>query len=63
MENGHLILAREKNECVLLGDNIQVRVHRILGKRVWLSFVAPKDLPIKREELDCQQGSSGKEAA
>lgn len=63
MDNGHLVLGRELHEGVIIDGGIAVRIHRIMGKRVWLSFVAPKDVRIVREELECHQGDSGKREA
>jgi carbon storage regulator len=46
-----LVLSRKKNEKVIIGDNIEVRVIDVRGDRVKLGFVGPQDVPIHREEV------------
>ena len=46
-----LILAREKDETVMVGDLIEVKVIEIKGGKVLLGFKAPKVVPIHREEI------------
>ncbi|MCP3867756.1 MAG: carbon storage regulator [Gammaproteobacteria bacterium] len=46
-----LTLSRSEGEIVRIGDNIAIVVHRINGKQVKLSFEAPRDVEILREEL------------
>jgi carbon storage regulator len=50
--NGNLVLTRKKGESVIIGDNIEVTVVEIGGEgRVRLSFNAPSDISIHREEV------------
>jgi carbon storage regulator len=46
-----LVLSRKKNEKVIIGDNIEVRVIDVRGDRVKLGFIGPADVPIHREEV------------
>jgi len=46
-----LVLSRKKNEKVIIGDNIEVRVIDVRGDRVKLGFIGPQDVPIHREEI------------
>lgn len=46
-----LVLSRKKNEKVIIGENIEVRVIDVRGDRVKLGFVGPADVPIHREEI------------
>jgi carbon storage regulator len=46
-----LVLSRKKNEKVIIGENIEVRVIDVRGDRVKLGFVGPPDVPIHREEV------------
>lgn len=46
-----LVLSRKKNEKVIIGENIEVRVIDVRGDRVKLGFVGPADVPIHREEV------------
>lgn len=46
-----LVLSRRLNECVMIGDNIIVRVVDIRGETVRLAIEAPKEVAIHREEV------------
>ena len=46
-----LILSRREGESVMIGDHIEVRVSRIENDVVRLGIVAPRDLPVFREEI------------
>lgn len=46
-----LVLSRKVGESIQIGDNIFVSVVEVKGGRVRLSFDAPKDVKIIREEL------------
>ena len=46
-----LVLSRRRDEVVLIGDNIRVRVVDIRGDKVRLGFDAPDDVRIDREEV------------
>ena len=46
-----LILKRKKNESVVIGDSIEVKITDIQGDSVKLGITAPKDVSIFREEL------------
>lgn len=45
-----LVLTRKQNECILIGE-VQVKVVSIARGRVKLGIVAPKDVPVFREEI------------
>jgi carbon storage regulator len=46
-----LVLSRKPNESIVIGDNIQITVVEIRGDKVRLGIVAPKDVPVHREEV------------
>jgi carbon storage regulator len=46
-----LVLSRKKNESVVIGGNITVTVVEIRDGKVRLGIVAPKDVPVHREEV------------
>jgi carbon storage regulator len=46
-----LVLSRKKEESIIIGDNIQVTVVEIRGDKVRLGIVAPRDVPVHREEI------------
>ncbi len=46
-----LVLSRKKNESVVINNNIVITVIEIRGDKVRLGIVAPKDVPVHREEV------------
>jgi carbon storage regulator len=46
-----LVLSRDINEVVMIGDTIQVIVLNINANTVSLGFQAPRSIPIHREEI------------
>ena len=43
-----LVLARKKNESIIIGDNITVTICDVQGSKVRLGIAAPKDIPVHR---------------
>jgi len=46
-----LVLSRQENEKIHLGDSIVVTVVRVHGDRVRLGIEAPRDVRVLRQEL------------
>lgn len=46
-----LVLSRHKSESIIIGENISVMVVEICPHKVRLGVVAPKDIPVHREEV------------
>lgn len=46
-----LVLSRKIGERIVIGDGVEVSVVRIQGGRVMLGVVAPREVPVNREEL------------
>ncbi len=46
-----LVLSRRKNESIVISDNITVTVVEIRGDKVRLGIVAPKEVPVHRQEV------------
>ena len=46
-----LVLSRHRDECVVIGNNIIVRVVDIRGDKVRLGIEAPSDVPVHRQEV------------
>jgi len=46
-----LILTRKPNECVVIGNDIGIKILAVNGDQVSLGFVAPKDVTIYRSEV------------
>jgi carbon storage regulator len=46
-----LVLSRKINETIRIGRTIEVKVLETRGDTVKLGFVAPREVPIHREEV------------
>ncbi|MDB5313788.1 MAG: csrA [Gemmataceae bacterium] len=46
-----LVLSRKKNESIVINNDVIVTVVEIRGDKVRLGIVAPKDVPVHREEV------------
>src|ERR1700761_5260537 len=46
-----LVLARKKNESIVINNDITVTVVEIRGDKVRLGIVAPKEVPVHRQEV------------
>ncbi len=46
-----LVLSRQRDETIMIGDNIQITVVDIRGDKVRLGITAPKSIPVHRKEV------------
>jgi carbon storage regulator len=46
-----LVLSRQKDETIVIGDGIEVTVVDIRGDKVRLGVSAPKSIPVHRKEV------------
>jgi carbon storage regulator len=46
-----LVLSRKKNESVVINGDVVVTVIEVRGDKVRLGIVAPRDVPVHREEV------------
>ena len=46
-----LVLTRKSNQSIMIGDDIEVTVVDIRGDKVRLGIVAPKEVPVHRQEV------------
>ncbi|MFO0878784.1 MAG: carbon storage regulator CsrA [Gemmataceae bacterium] len=46
-----LVLSRKKNESIVINNTITVTVVEIRGDKVRLGIVAPKEVPVHRQEV------------
>ncbi len=46
-----LVLSRKKNESIVVNNDIVITVVEIRGDKVRLGIVAPKDVPVHRQEV------------
>jgi len=59
-----LVLSRKKNESIVINNDVTVTVVEIRGDKVRLGIVAPKEVPVHRQEVyDAIHGKDGNEAA
>lgn len=59
-----LVLSRKKNESIVINNDITVTVVEIRGDKVRLGIVAPKEVPVHRQEVfDAIHGKETAESA
>ncbi|MEO4054176.1 carbon storage regulator CsrA [Solibacillus sp. CAU 1738] len=46
-----LVLSRKKNESIMIGDHIEIKVLAVDGDQVKLGIVAPKTVKVHRSEV------------
>ena len=46
-----LVLTRQKNESIIIGNDITIVVVEIRGDKVRLGIEAPKEVPVHRQEV------------
>ena len=46
-----LVLSRQRDETIMIGDNIEITVVDIRGDKVRLGITAPKSIPVHRKEV------------
>lgn len=46
-----LVLSRQRDETVMIGDDVEVTVVEIRGDKVRLGITAPKDVAVHRREV------------
>lgn len=46
-----LVLSRQRDETIVIGDNIEITVVDIRGDKVRLGITAPIEIPVHRKEV------------
>ena len=46
-----LVVSRQRNKSIMIGDDIEVTVTDIRGNKVRLGITAPKEIPVHRREI------------
>ncbi len=46
-----LVLSRGKDESIMIGENVEVRIVDVRGNKVRLGITAPKEIPVHRREV------------
>ena len=58
-----LVLSREKEQSIIIGDHIKVMVVEVRSGKVRLGIEAPKNIPVHREEIWLQIHADSKASA
>jgi len=46
-----LVLTRQKNESIMIGDDVEITIVDIRGDKVRLGINAPRDMSVHRKEI------------
>ena len=46
-----LVLSRQKDESIMIGDDVEITIVDVRGDRVRLGIVAPKTVSVHRKEI------------
>ena len=46
-----LVLSRQRDESIMVGDNVQITIVDIRGDKVRLGIIAPAEIPVHRKEV------------
>ena len=46
-----LVLSRQKDESIVIGDDIEITIVDVRGDKVRLGITAPKSIPVHRREI------------
>ena len=46
-----LVLSRQRDETIMIGDNIEITIVDIRGDKCRLGITAPRDVPVHRKEV------------
>jgi len=46
-----LILSRQRDESIMIGDNVEIIIVDVRGDKVRLGITASKDIPVHRREI------------
>ncbi|MBU0640608.1 MAG: carbon storage regulator CsrA [Planctomycetes bacterium] len=46
-----LVLSRQRDESIMIGDNVQITIVDIRGDKVRLGIIAPAEIPVHRKEV------------
>ncbi len=46
-----LVLSRQKDESIMIGDEVEIKIIDVRGNRVRLGIMAPKNIQVHRKEI------------
>ena len=52
---GQLIVTRREGESLIIGGTVKVVVNRIMGGKVELITIAPREISVNREEVELRK--------
>ena len=59
-----LVLSRQRDESIIIADNIKITIVDIRGDKVRLGIDAPKEIPVHRQEVfDAIQRENAQQSA
>ena len=59
-----LVLSRQRDESIMIGDDIEITIVDVRGDKVRLGITAPKQIPVHRREIyDAIQREKAQKAA
>ena len=59
-----LVLSRQRDESIMIGDDVEITIVDVRGDKVRLGITAPKQIPVHRREIyDAIQREKAQKAA
>jgi carbon storage regulator len=59
-----LVLSRQRDESIMIGDDVEITIVDVRGDKVRLGITAPKSIPVHRREIyDAIQREKAQKAA
>ncbi len=58
-----LALSRKKDEAIIIGNDIEIKIIEVKGEQVKLGITAPKSVPVYRKEVYLQIKKDNEEAS
>jgi len=46
-----LVLSRQRDESIMIGDDVEITIVDVRGDKVRLGITAPKEIPVHRREV------------
>jgi len=46
-----LVLSRQKDESIMVGDEVEITIVDVRGDKVRLGITAPREIPVHRKEV------------
>lgn len=46
-----LVLSRQRNESIMIGDDVEITIVDVRGDKVRLGITAPREIPVHRREI------------